>query len=59
MERVLLLSGFDANTLRSLELWLRAGSPGSAMLVSPSTAPSGAGHSNSSIEAVLYALQRY
>ena len=59
MERVLLLSGFDANTLHSLELWLRAGSPGSAMPVSPSTVPSGDGHSNSSIEAVLYALQRF
>ena len=46
MERVLLLSGFDANTLHSLELWLRAGSPGSAMPVSPSTVPSGDGHSN-------------
>ena len=59
MDRVLLLSGFDANSLRSLELWLRAGSPGSAMPVSPETAPAGDGQSGSSIEAVLYALRQY
>jgi hypothetical protein len=43
MDRVLLLSGFDADSLRTIELWLRAGSPGSAMptAVGDAARPSG------------------
>jgi len=56
MDRVLLLSGFDANSLRTIEQWLRAGSPGSAMPTAQQSAPAGSG---SSFEAVLAALRRY
>jgi hypothetical protein len=59
MDRVLLLSGFDANSLRIIEQWLRAGSPGSAMPAAQQSAPAGSGESGSSFEAVLAALRRY
>jgi hypothetical protein len=59
MERILMLSGFDANSLRILEQWLRAGSPGTALPMDQQTMPSGSGQSNSSFEAVLAALRRY
>jgi hypothetical protein len=70
MDRVLLLSGFDANSLRIIEQWLRAGSLGSAMPTAvgvvarpdPSARPdppAGSGESGSSFEAVLAALRRY
>jgi hypothetical protein len=64
MDRVLLLSGFDANSLRIIEQWLHAGSPGSAMPTAVGVAarpnpPAGSGESGSSFEAVLAALRRY
>jgi hypothetical protein len=59
MDRVLLLSGFDANSFRSIEQWLRAGSPGSVMPTDPQGAPASSGQSNSSFEAVLAAVRRY
>jgi hypothetical protein len=70
MDRVLLLSGFDANSLRTIEQWLRAGSPGSAMPTAVGVAArpdsqagtvplAGSGESGSSFEAVLAALRRY
>ena len=58
MERVLMLSGFDANSFKTIEAWLRAGSPGSAMPTNPQ-APAGSGQSGSSFEAVLANLRRY
>jgi len=59
MERVLLLSGFDANSFRIIERWLQAGSPGTAMPSDQEHAPEGLGPSNSSFEAVLEELRRY
>ena len=59
MERVLLLSGFDANSFHIIERWLQAGSPGTAMPSDPQHAPEGLGQSNSSFEAVLEELRRY
>lgn len=59
MERVLLLSGFDANSLRIIEQWLRAGSPGSSMPTAQQKAPAGSGESGSSFEAILAALRQY
>jgi hypothetical protein len=59
MERVLLLSGFDANSFRIIEGWLQAGSPGTAMPGDQARAPEGLGPSQSSFEAVLEALRRY
>ena len=59
MERVLMLSGFDANSFRIIEQWLQAGSPGTAMPTNPQDSPAGLGQSGSSFEAVLAALRRY
>ena len=59
MERVLMLSGFDANSFRIIEQWLQAGSPGTAMPSDQEHAPEGLLQSNSSFEAVLEALRRY
>jgi hypothetical protein len=58
MEQVLLMSGFDSNSLRIIEQWLRAGSPGTAM---PQTAgpDAASGQSGSSFEAILHALRKY
>jgi hypothetical protein len=58
MERVLLMSGFDANSFRIIEQWLRAGSPGTAM--PQNSGPDAAsGQSESSFQAVLHALRKY
>ena len=59
MERVLMLSGFDANSFHTIEQWLRAGSPGTALPMTPEAVSADSGQSNSSFEAVLAVLRRY
>ena len=55
LERVLLLSGFDSNSFRIIEQWLRSGSPGSAMPALPAQGE----RNSSSFETVLAALRTY
>ncbi len=59
MERVLMLSGFDANSFHTIEQWLRAGSPRTALPMAPEAVSADSGQSNSSFEAVLAVLRRY
>lgn len=45
-----MLSGFDANSFHIIEQWLQAGSPGSAMPLTPSTIQEESGQSTQALK---------